>query len=187
MKSIRWAIPVLVLFMMSAVAVGDPVDPSIIIRGGGGSFGLTGSTFTIGTVNGTSPAESPCFVGDTQVADCVFQNATGSGWSTLVFVVNFSSPPVGIFACGFEFDIFSSCSVDVTATSATYTFSGGTGIRAGQEFVFDVLGWAAGTTFDGTATLVVAEPASLILALIGLTGVELRRRRFLARFFGFAW
>jgi hypothetical protein len=126
-------------------------DPQVIIAGGGGSFPV-GNLFQILSPSGTSPIKlsggSPCVVAGVSIPDCIFQNSTSATWSALTFSIS-PGHQKGPFTC-LALAYFSKCSFNKTGTSVT--FSGGTGIAAGQDFLVEVILWPPGTTFAGSAT-----------------------------------
>jgi hypothetical protein len=147
-----WAAATVILCCACARAARKPVkDPQVIIAGGGGSLPL-GNVFQIVSPSGTSPLNlsggSPCVLAGLQIPDCVFQNSTNSTWTTLTFSIS-PGNQTGPFLCT-PLAFFSKCSFNKTGTSVT--FSGGTGIRAGQDFLVVVILWLPGTTFAGSAT-----------------------------------
>ena len=141
-----------ILCCACARAAGKPIrDPQVIIAGGGGSFPV-GNIFQILSPSGTSPINlqggSPCVILGLAVPDCIFQNSTSSTWTALTFSIS-PGRQIGPFIC-LALAYFSKCSFNKAGTSVT--FSGGTGIGAGEDFLVEVVLWLPGTTFAGTAT-----------------------------------
>jgi hypothetical protein len=135
-----------------AQAARKPIkDPQVIVAGGGGSFPV-GDVFQIVSPSGTSPINlsggSPCAVAGVQIPDCIFQNSTDFTWSALTFSISPGNQR-GPFTC-LALAYFSKCSFNKAGTSVT--FSGGTGIGAGDDFLVEVILWRPGTTFAGSAT-----------------------------------
>ena len=125
-------------------------DPVVIVAGGGGSLPL-GNLFQIISPSGTSPLNllggSACVVAGLSIPDCIFQNGTSATWTSLTFSISPANQQ-GPFTC-LALLYFSKCSFNSDGTSVT--FSGGTGIGAGHDFLFAVLLWAPQTIFSGTA------------------------------------
>ena len=125
-------------------------DPVVIIAGGGGSLPL-GNLFQIISPSGTSPLNllggSACVVAGLSIPDCIFQNGTSSTWTSLTFSISPGNQK-GPFSC-LALLYFSKCSFKSDGSSVT--FSGGTGIGPGHDFLFSVLLWAPETIFAGTA------------------------------------
>jgi hypothetical protein len=128
-------------------------DPEVIIAGDGdltGAFPL-GSSFSILSPTGTSPLHllggSPCEVLGIELPLCLFSNGTDFTWSTLTFSISPAVQPLG-FTC-LALAYFSRC--QFSDHNQKVTFSGGSGLAAGDVFLFAVVGWAPNTTFAGKA------------------------------------
>jgi hypothetical protein len=155
-------------------------DPEVIMAGGKGSLPV-GSIFSFVSPTGTSPITlfggSPCVVGLIAVLDCVFQNASGSTWSSLTFDISPSGqiPP---FTC-LSLAYFTNCTFNSTGNQVT--FSGGPGIGVRQDFTVEVLLWFPETQFSGKAQPdppadPTPEPPIADLFLIGFAALLARQR-----------
>ncbi len=173
------------LLMCCRVAHADRIrggDPEVIISGGKGSFPVD-SSFSFVSPSGTSPIDlpggSPCQVGTISVPDCIFENGTGSTWTSLTFTIS-PTGQIGPFDCS-ALAYFTDCLFNSTGTEVT--FSGGSGIGAGDDFLIEVIAWLPNTQFKGKARLdaprrpdATPEPATVGLLLAGL-GTLLAKRR----------
>ncbi len=143
-----WNATVLLCCSWAHASTSSIKDPQVIIAGGSGSFPV-GSEFSFISPSGTSPVSlpggSPCVVSGISVPLCLFQNASHFGWGTLTFTIS-PGGQTGSFSCT-ALAYFTGCSFNETGTRVI--FFGGTGIAAGHDFVVEVIGWAAGSTFEG--------------------------------------
>jgi hypothetical protein len=133
-------------------------DPIIIIAGADDVSRASNSSFPLGSVfsilspTGTSPLNllggSPCVVLGIELPLCLFSNGTDFTWTSLTFSITPSpqSPPFTCLALGY----FSNCSFSDQDTQVT--FSGGSGLAAGDVFLFAVVGWDVNSTFAGEAS-----------------------------------
>ena len=167
--------------VLAAIGQADTLnDPHIIVGNGGSGFpvgldtiSVFGNSFSFISPSGSSPATSPCVVGETQDIDCTFINMDRSGdfgvtWTSLTFQILPNQPGLTCDPGPF----FAECGID--SELGIVTFTGGSGIPFGAEFQMMVDGFLPGTEFDATAN--VPEPATLILLATGV-GAFIRRRR----------
>jgi hypothetical protein len=133
-------------------------DPQVIVAGAKGSLPV-GSVFSFVSPTGTSPITlqngSACDVTSLNILedDCIFQNVTGSTWTSLNFAIA-PKGQSGIFTCT-PLAFFTNCFFNRDHTQLT--FYGGPGIAANDEFLISVLLWLPGTSFSLTATLASGE------------------------------
>jgi hypothetical protein len=159
-------------------------DPEVIIGGGNGSLPVNAS-FSFISPTGTSPISlpggSPCLVlGIISLPDCIVQNGTSSTWTSLSFDIS-PRGQIGPFVC-VALDYFSNCSFNRSGTQVT--FSGGSGIGAGDDFLVEVVAWLPNTQFDGRAQdppKATPEPATVGLLLIGFGGIFAKWRPWRSR------
>lgn len=166
-RFVMWGMA-MALFCAGARAAGPPVkDPIIIIAGGGGgaSYPLSSQIFKILSPSGTSPLNllggSACQILGISVPLCLFSNATSSTWKKLAFNIT-PGNQIGPFTC-LALGYFSTCSF--SNNNSRVTFSGGSGVGAGEVFLFSVVLWLPRTTFAGLATL-AASPDAVLAAPI---------------------
>lgn len=155
-------------------------DPKIIVGGGGNiptpdTITVQGNQFSFISPSGTSPATSPCIVGEQQDLDCTFINGNNYTWTSLTFFID---PVQGNLSCDGGF-FFGGCSVNnqlgiITFVQCFQDFCG-SGIGPGNEFQMIVEGFEQNTGFTGNANS-VPEPGSFVLMLTGVAAF-LRRRR----------
>jgi hypothetical protein len=154
-------------------------DPEVIMAGGTGSLPV-GSIFSFVSPTGTSPITlsggSACVAGSISVPDCVFQNASRSTWTSLIFDVS-PSGQTGPFSCA-ALAYFANCSFNSTGTQVTF-YGGSIGAR--QDFLVEVLFWSPGTQFSAQAQSdppadQTPEPPIAKLFLIGFAALLARQR-----------
>ena len=192
MNRLRLMVLGLGVFLLSAPAWSDQVpgnDPRIIIGNGSGSLPV-GSTFLFGSPTGSSPATSPCVVNGIPEADCVFQNATNSTFTSLTFDIDTTLPPGSVLDCGIAIGgPFNNCSIGADADGYLATFTGGPGVLAAGDFSVTVDGWNPGTDFGVGANGNIPpdpgtpEPGTVGLFLTGISGLAITLRRKLRRSF----
>lgn len=190
MKSLRLILVALGILLLSAPAWADsaPVgDPRVIIGGGMGSLPV-GFTFLFGSPSGSSPATSPCTVGNVSVPDCVFQNSTSTTFTSLTLDADVSLPQGAELECGITIGgPFTACSINTDADGVFATFTGGPGVLASGDFSVTVDGWNPDTDFGVGANGMTPpdpgtpEPGTIMLTLTGLGALALALRRRMAR------
>lgn len=148
LSPIFWSGLVILCCGSAFAATNSIKDPQVIVAGDDGSFPV-GSEFSFISPSGTSPVSlpngSPCVVAGISVPLCLFQNVSGFGWGTLTFTIS-PRGQTGPFSCT-ALAYFTGCSFNEAGTQVI--FFGGTGIAVGHDFVVEVIGWAAGSKFDG--------------------------------------
>lgn len=153
MKSFGWFLLSVIILAGCPAARADSIparDPEVIMAGGRGSLPV-GSVFSFISPSGTSPITllggSPCLVGLIAIGNCVFENGTGSTWTSLTFDITPGGqiPPFVCLALAY----FTTCQFNSNGTEVT--FSGGSGIGKNQDFTLEVLLWFPQTQFNGTA------------------------------------
>lgn len=142
------------------------------------------SSFTITSPSGTSPGTSPCILTQGSITttspNCLFENDISiNGQSADITSLIFDAPTVPFGSqdqCGFlSGSPFTGCGVDpLTGGGTEFSFFDGS-IPFHSDFSLDFEGFAANTSFGGTAT-VSPEPATLGLVLTGIAAAVTRRR-----------
>jgi hypothetical protein len=136
---------------------------------------ITGTVFTFSAVGGFPP----CSVGTTDVEFCQFLNQSTDDWNTLEIRITPGAEPVACIAL-FGYD---TCDAQQGsgASPSVLTFSGGIGIPRGEVLAVAGTGWPGQITFGVSANspgpVIVPEPESLTLSLLGVAAIAVFRRR----------
>ncbi len=181
---------------MRADTIDDPAitpgDSATLIGTDGGA--QTSNVWSLSTV-----------VQDTGSHSVSFLNGTGSPWSSIEIVANYTDTAAHTFTC-YEYpsvanlpagatNPFSVCPDPttgngmVTASTVTFNLSGGTGVAIGDYFVLTYTNWNTNgsphsvlSSFDFSAnggaptSAPVPEPTTILLVGSGLVGLAQRRR-----------
>lgn len=91
------------VLLLSVAAVADPIDPKVIIGGGGGTTFLTQPIFNFSL---TGPDCNVVATG----WDCAFRNVSGQDWTSLELIID---PPQAPLSCEVQ-AFFGNCSIDPT-------------------------------------------------------------------------
>ena len=154
-----------------------PIDPGIILRGGGGSIPITGLTFA-GTF--PQPAGNPSGCTDPNCID--YNNANDFTFSAIHLFFTSSVPLT--YTCDNSVDPFyTGCSVsgnEVTFACAEGSFCGGIG--SGAHFSLAITDLPSGDTasfrgFANTGFSPLPEPASALLFVIAMGAIALVLKR----------
>jgi hypothetical protein len=160
-----FAAAVLVLGVVAArpVLADDITDPAIT---------LSSST----TGPGASETFSWVFAPGATDGTISFENTSGVTWTSIEIVGDYSTSG-HTFTCNVG-TTFNTCpTVAVTPTTATFDYSGGTGVASGSYLSFQWINWNTNSgssipTFDFTAngggSTGVPEPSSIALLAVGL-------------------
>lgn len=161
------------------IQVDEPPEPGCCRPG---TFFVYSTSFTF--LGGLGDIQ-PCYVGTTEVPECLFYNNSGVDWNNLEVRI---TPGTELVGCAAKFG-FDACTPrqGTAELASVITFSGGRGIRTGDILSFSGLGWTSQATFNIVANPVsdtnpVPEARSVALVLSGMAAVLVsRRRRWLRR------
>jgi hypothetical protein len=171
MRYARLAMVGLFVFALAGTAHANSInDPGAILKGGGGSFGIVGLSFTI-----FAPTGAGTFA---------FDNLNNFALTSLQLTFTPGGPSgTATFSCAIQpgssgVPAFTTCQythIGGPTSPTVLEFFGGAGIKPHVEFSIQLFGWPVNLTAQGLAN--VPEPATMSLLLLGMGATFLRRKR----------
>jgi len=169
----------LVLFGTASSTYATPIDPAIIMRGGGGSFPIVGTVFENSF---PQPPSNPSGCTDTATPDCIdYQN--GNPFTFTAIHLSFVDAFGLTYTCDNSADFFfTSCSVagNVVTFNGMGDYYGGIGSQEHFELAISGLPSGDTTSFTGTADTAASttpEPASALLFVVAIGAIALFFKR----------